>query len=180
MTSQNIACLCKPLIIVKSMSEDKIICMMGPTTWKQFAYFRNIVHDADSDQIEIYFSDDFECFWKFIDNDFNKNDIVDFALNVKSTCALFGMEESTIFQGRLDSLLTTAALKLSSSPEFIATYESFYTMKKIGIETFVHYMNIREAWRRYCIEVFHAIEFEDPRNFKKMRDKYLELESLSC
>lgn len=172
-----------PVIVIKKIDSDIVLHTMGPSTWKQFAYFRNIVHDAnDTNKIEVEFADDFQPFWDFLKNVTCKHDPVDFALSVKQMCIMFSIEPKSLLAGRLDMLLTSAALKLSCSSEFIANYESFESLSKYcnssnttGIDSFIKNLSVREKWKHYCIQMMHTDDVEDPRIYDTMKSAFLDM-----
>jgi len=167
-----------PHIVIKQLDTDKVLHTMSSSTWQQFAYFRTLVHDAsDTNIIEVEFCDDIQPFWDFLKKSYCKQDLVDFTLRVKHYCIMFGMEENCLLSGRLDFLLTSAALTLCYSPEFIATYESFQkSPTPQGIESFVHNLHVRDKWKKYCIKIMHTHDIQDPRNYNKMKAEFSQME----
>ena len=171
-----------PVIIIKKIDSDLILHTMGPSTWTQFAYFRTIVHDANNtNKIEVEFADDLQPFCDFLKNVTCKHDLVDFALSIKHMCIMFGIEPKSLLAGRLDMLLTSAALKLAYSAEFMANYESFQSLSKYcnnsntGIESFLNNLSVREKWKHYCIQMMHNTDVEDPRIYDTMKSAFLNM-----
>lgn len=182
--------LCKPYIEVQTVRGDAI-CVMSPLTWNQFAYFRNIVRDADTDEcIELAFTDDFSpSFWKFIQptkaqgeplgKDASPDEWVDLALEVKQTCLVFGLYEDSLLCKRLDALLSFTAMKYATSPDFMTTCESFQQgCSNGGIYLLLSQVALREHVKKYCLTTLHDPVCRDPRDWKLLTSSMQEFWTL--
>lgn len=150
-----------PYIFVKS--GDSIIYRMSRITWSNFAYFKMIVQDHlnkenPSNIIELEFIDDVGDFWKFLKNNFPKEN-VDFSLNVKTICITFGILDNNIFMGRLKQLLLDSAIKYFHKREInLLLYPLDY-----NYNSHIENMNIRRKTQQSIIEKFLEISLDDPR-----------------
>ena len=162
--------ICIPFIKIQlAYSSDYFI--LPKRIWEQFAYFRLLAYDKTTDheeernEIPIVFTSDFTSLWEFLeDMKHPSKSTVDYALQIKESCNILGLDEDASLRGKLCSLYLCAATNC-----VLSNWEINWE-KDRSVKTISESWESRHLYKMFCIEVMMDEQKRDPRDFSLFKE----------